>query len=129
MRISKLLLAFALAGAPSLAHAHGKEGHQAAGPNGGQLVTANGHHVEFVVKDENLIFYVTDEANKPETTKDAVASVTLQSKGKPAIVPLSPAEPNQLTAKLEPAVAAGVKLVISAKLSGGHDLQARFVSK
>ena len=129
MRISKLLIALALAGAPSLAHAHGPAGHQAAGPNGGQVVAADGHHVEFIVKNGNLVFYVTDEANKPETTKDAVASVTLQSKGKPVIVPLSPAEPNQLTAKLEPAVAAGAKLVMSAKLSDGHDLQARFVTK
>ena len=88
-----------------------------------------GHHVEFVVKNGNLVFYVTNAANTAETTKDAAASVTMQYKGKPVIVPLSPAEPNQLTAKLEPAVAAGAKLVMSAKLSDGHDLQARFVSK
>ena len=46
-----------------------------------------------------------------------------------AVASLVPADPNVLTAKLEGPPAAGATLVVSAKLSDGHGIQARFVAK
>ena len=42
---------------------------------------------------------------------------------------VKPADPNLLTAKLEANPASGAKVVFSAKLSDGDELQARFVTK
>ena len=129
MRIQKLLLAVGLIVSPMMALAHGPEGHNLIGVNGGQIADAGGHHVEFVVKDRKIAFYITGEKDTPESTKAAVASVVYLSNGVSKTVSLVAEEPNKLVAKFDGAVSAGTKLVIAGKLSDGHELQARFVSK
>jgi hypothetical protein len=44
-------------------------------------------------------------------------------------VELAPAAPNLLSARLEAPLATGARVVVSAKLGDGHDIQARFVAK
>ena len=129
MRIQKLLLVVGMTISPILAFAHGPEGHSAMGLNGGQVADAGGHHVEFVVKDKSVAFYITGERDMPESTKAAVASVIYLANGVSKTVALVAEEPNRLAAKLDAPVSAGTKLVITGKLADGHDLQARFVSK
>ena len=129
MRMQKLLIAVGLIFSPIMAFAHGPEGHNAIGLNGGQTADAEGHHVELVVKDRSIAFYVTDESDRPESTKAAVASVIYLAKGVSKSVALVAEEPNKLVAKLDASVSAGTKLVIAGKLSDGHELQARFVTK
>ena len=73
MRKQKLLLALGLIVSPVIAFAHGPEGHNALGVNGGQITDAGGHHVEFVVKDQSIAFYITGEKDTPESTKAAIA--------------------------------------------------------
>ena len=129
MHIQKLLFAVALTVSPMMALAHGPEGHNAIGLNGGQTADADGHHVELVVKDRSIVFYVTGETDRPESTKAAVASVIYLANGVSKTVALVAEEPNRLAAKLDAPVSAGTKMVITGKLADGHDLQARFVSK
>ena len=124
MRLKHLILAAALLTGPGLALAH-----EGAGPNGGQIVEVKGHHVEFTVKDKEIVLFLTDENGKPIESKGATGRVVIQDGGKQVTGDLAPVDPNLLSAKLEAPLAAGAKVVVSAKLGDGHDLQARFVAK
>jgi hypothetical protein len=99
------------------------------GPNGGQIVETKGHHVEFTTKDDAITLYLTDENDQPLTSKGATGRVIIQSNGAVVTVDLAPAEPNLLTAKANAPLSTGTKVVVSAKLADGHDVQARFVAK
>jgi ABC-type lipoprotein export system ATPase subunit len=55
--------------------------------------------------------------------------VIIQDKGATAAADLTPVDPNQLTAKLGAPLTPTAKLVVSATLSDGHELQARFATK
>lgn len=124
MRLKYFVLAAALFAAPGLAI-----GHEGAGPNGGQIVEIKGHHVEFTMKDKEVVLFLSDADSKPIESKGATGRVVVLDGGKQASVDLAPVEPNILSAKLEAVPASGAKVVVSAKLSDGHELQARFVTK
>lgn len=124
MRLKYLMLAVALLTGPSLALAH-----EGVGANGGQITEIQGHHVEFTVKDKEIVLFLTDADSKPIASKGASGRVVILDGGKQVTADLVPREPNVLAAKFDTAPAAGAKVVISAKLSDGHDLQARFVVK
>ena len=126
MRFKHLIVALSLVAAvPSLAFAHDV----AKGVNGGQVVEDKGHHVEFTTKGNEVVLYLTDESDQPIASKGASGRVTIQTAGKQATAALVPSEPNVLTVKLDVPPAPGTKIVILAKLSDGHDIQARFVTK
>jgi hypothetical protein len=99
------------------------------GVNGGQVVETKGHHFEFTTKDGTITLYLTDEKDQPIASKGASGRVIIQSNGTSATVDLAPAEPNLLTAKASAPLTADAKVVVSAKLADGHDVQARFVAK
>lgn len=124
MRLTHLVLATALVLGSGAAFAH-----EGAGPNGGQIVEIQGHHVEFTTKDKEIVLILTDEKSKPIESKGATGHIVILDAGKQATVDLAPVDPNKLSAKLEAPLAAGAKVVVSAKLSDGHELQARFVAK
>lgn len=117
MRLSTLALsaAFACAGASAMA----------AGTNGGQTIVVEGHPIELVSTDTELVFFVGDHDGKPYDTKGMSARAFVQMGGKTATVPLSPAPPNRMVGVLPAPVAKGTKIVMSTKLDG-HNLQARF---
>ena len=125
MRYKHLIVALSLVAAPSIAFAHDV----AKGANGGQVVDDKGHHVEFTTKGNDVVLYLSDEKNQPIASKGATGRVTVQMAGKQATATLVPSEPNVLTVKLDVPPASGTKIVVSAKLSDGHDIQARFVAK
>ena len=129
MRIKSVIFAAALVSAPAMAVAHGPEGHQSPGPNGGQMVEANGHHIEFAVKDGRIVLVFTTESGKPDSTGGASGKAIVQDGDKLVTVAMAPAEPNLMTGKLDNPLKAGVKIVVSSKLSDGHDVQARFVAR
>ena len=124
MRLSYLLTAAVLLLGPSVALAH-----EGAGPHGGQLTDIQGHHVEFTVKDKEVVLYLTDNKGGPIDSKGASGRVVILDGGKQTSADLTPVDPNLLTAKLEAAPTPGAKMVLSAKLVDGHELQARFVAK
>jgi hypothetical protein len=125
MRLKHLILAVALVAAPGLGLAH----EDVKGPNGGQVIDDKGHHVEFTVKGNEVVLHLTDDKDKPIASKGATGRVVILDGSKQLTVALMAAEPNLLFAKLEAALGAGAKVVVSAKLSDGHNLQARFVAK
>jgi hypothetical protein len=97
------------------------------GPNGGPVVEAAGHHVEFVNEGADLSFFLSDEAGKPIESKGANGRAVIQDHGKTETVPLASADPNKLTANAPQPLGAGARVVLSATLPDGHPIQARFV--
>lgn len=114
--------AFVLAAAaPALAHEETK------GPNGGHVMEASGHHIEFVPSPTELTFYLSDEAGKPIASTGAKAKAFVQTNGKTTPLALTVAEPDKLTAKLDAPLASGAKVAVTATMPDGHNLQARYV--
>ncbi len=108
-------IAVTLAASPALA----------AGPNGGQTAVSEGHPIEFVASDGAVTFYLSDEDGKPVNTAGLSAKAFVQAPGKTETLVLKPAAPNKLVGDLKAPLAAGTKIVFSAKLHG-HGIQARF---
>jgi hypothetical protein len=124
MKCTRILAAAALIlfqPGPSLAHDLEK------GPNGGPVVEAAGHHVEFVDEGAGLSFFLRDEAGKPIESKGANGRAVIQDHGKTETVSLASADPNKLTGKVPQPLGAGARIVLSATLPDGHSIQARFV--
>ncbi len=120
-----LIFTLAIAAAPLGAAAH----EMAKGPNGGPVVDSAGHHVEMVVKGSKLILFLTEADDKPLAsagTKNARAIV--QDGGKTATVQLQPAEPNKLVGSLAQPLGSGARVIVSATMTDGHAVQARFVN-
>jgi hypothetical protein len=124
MKLTQMLGAAALTlflPAVSLAHDVDK------GPNGGPVVEAAGHHVEFVDEGAALSFFLSDESGKPIESKGANGRAVIQDHGKTETVPLASADPNKLTGNVPQPLGAGARIVLSATLADGHSIQARFV--
>jgi hypothetical protein len=107
----------------SLAQAQPKKG-----PNGGMVVTSQGHPIEFVLKGQELIFYVSDDDGSSLPTKDMRGRATVQDRGKTTTVPLEPGAPNMMVGKLQAPLGAKSRVVFSANLHG-HSLTARYVTE
>jgi hypothetical protein len=116
-------LLIAMTATASLAQAPPKTG-----PNGGMVVTSQGHPIEFVLKGQELIFYVNDDDGSSLPTKDMRGRATVQDGGKTTTVPLQPAAPNMMVAKLQAPLGAKARVVFSANVHG-HSLTARYVTE
>ena len=125
MRNFTVALATVLFSLPAVALAHDV----AKGPNGGQVAEDSGHHVEFTTKDNAVVLFLSDAADKPLGTKGASGRLIVQDGAAQSTAELASAEPNQLVANLAGPVKPGAKLVVSIKLGDGHDVKARFVAK
>ena len=125
MRFKSLFAAAFLLALPATVFAHDV----VKGPNGGQVVDDQGHHVEFTVKGDQIELYFADSGDQPIATKGATGRVIVQDGAKQSTVELAAIEPNLMTTKVDAPLKAGTKLVISVKLSDGHDVKARFVAK
>ena len=101
---------------------------QKAGPNGGMVVTADGHPIEFLSNDREIVFFVSDEDGKPMATAGLRARAVVQDAGKTANVTLAPATPNKLVGTLAAPLSKGAKIVMSTKVHE-HNLQARFETR
>lgn len=99
------------------------------GPHGGQVVDVKGHHVEFTTKDTAILVYLTDDKDGPIASTGAKVKAVIQDGGNSSNINLGPAEPNLLTGTLPAPLSPGAKVVIAGKLSDGHEILARFVSK
>lgn len=99
----------------------------AKGANGGAVVDASGHHVEFVPSATELTFYLSGEKDDVIASAGAKMKAITQVAGKTAQLELAPVEPNKFVGKLTAPLASGAKVVMSGTLSDGHSLQALFV--
>ena len=100
---------------------------QTKGPNGGIVVKADDHPIEFVFSDQEIVFYVGDHDGKPMPTKGLKARAVVQDGGKTTTIALSPAEPNLFVGKLAAPLGSKARVVFSSVFDG-HNLQARFVT-
>ena len=101
---------------------------QTKGPNGGMVVKVDDHPIEFVVRGQDILFYVGGHDGKPMATKGLQARAIVQSGGATSTVTLSPMEPNLFIGKLSAPLGAKARVVFSSKFEG-HSLQARFVTE
>jgi hypothetical protein len=97
------------------------------GPNGGIVVRVDDHPVEFVLSDQEIVFYLGDHDGKPMSTKGLKARAVVQVGGKTMTIALSPAEPNRFVGKLAAPLGPKARVVFSSVFDG-HNLQARFVT-
>ena len=100
---------------------------QTKGPNGGVVVKAEDHPIEFVLRGQEIVFYVGEHDGKPLATKGIQARAVIQDKGKTTNVTLEPAEPNMFVGKLAAPIGSKARIVFSARIHE-HALQARFVT-
>lgn len=140
MRFAVLFLTTTLAATSALAHETGKphaHSHKPAtttgaiptvGPNGGPVAVADGHPIEMVASEKEIVFYVQDEDQKPMDTAGTSARAIVTQGGKNTTVQLAAAAPNKLSGALAAPLAVGAKVVFSARMHG-HNMQARFEKK
>ena len=102
-------------------------GAQSKGPNGGIVAKVDDHPIEFVLSDQEIVFYLGDHDGKPMPTKGLKARAVVQVGGKTMTIALSPAEPNRFVGKLAAPLGPKARVVISSVFDG-HNLQARFVT-
>jgi hypothetical protein len=96
------------------------------GPNGGAVVIADEHPIEFVHRGQDIVFYLSDHDGKPQPTKGLKARAVVQVSGKTATIALSPAAPNLFVGKLATPLGSKAIIVFFSRFEG-HALQARFV--
>lgn len=97
------------------------------GPNGGQVVTADGHPIELVLSGTTLTLFLNEEAGRPSSSARATGRVTVQAGGQTATVALTPAEPNRMVGTLAAPLAPGARVVFTGTMSDGHRVTARYV--
>ena len=123
LKYGLIALVIATLAAPGAAQAQPKKG-----ANGGTVVTSQGHPIEFVLKGQDIVFYLGDDDGSPLATKDALnGRATIQDGGKTATVSLQPANPNLMVGKLQTPLGSKARVVFSASLHG-HALTARYVT-
>jgi hypothetical protein len=102
------------------------------GPNGGIVATSQGHPIELVLNDQEIVFYLRDDDGSALPTKDIHGRATIQDAGKTITVTLEPAAPNRLAGKLQAPLGAKARVVFSANVRVGshtHTLTARYVTQ
>ncbi len=97
------------------------------GPNGGQIVTADGHPIELVLSGTTLTLFLNEEHGRPSPSARASGRATVQAAGQTATVTLVPAEPNRLVGTLAAPPAAGARVVFNGTMGDGHRVTARYV--
>src|SRR6476620_4663485 len=100
---------------------------QTKGPHGGIVMKIEEHPIEFVLRGQELVFYIGDHDGSPLPTKGYKARAVVQDGGKTTTVPLSPAPPNMFVGKLANPLGAKARVVFSGNIDG-HSMQARFVA-
>ena len=120
-RVSVALL-FAVIASSVTAQTEKKGGH------GGDVVVMEGHPIELVSKDQEIVFYILeDDGKSPTPTKGFSGRAVIQDSGKTFAVNLSPAEPNMFVGQLPMPLGSKARVVFSGKVEG-HNLQARFTT-
>ena len=109
----------------------GAEAQTKKGANGGQIAESQGHPIEFLPKEQEIVFYLSDDDGTPLQTKGMRGRATVQDSGKTTTVALQPAAPNVMVGKLQTPLSPKARVVFSATLKEGdhtHTLTARYVT-
>jgi hypothetical protein len=97
------------------------------GPNGGQVVMADGHPIELVVSGTDVTLFLNGEDGRPSPSARANGRLTIQSGGQTSTVTLRPAEPNRLVGTLPAPLATGTRVVLNGAMGDGHRMTGRYV--
>lgn len=93
--------------------------------HGGHEVAAGKYHIELVVKDKDLTFYVRGQGDKPVDSKSITASANVLSGKDKATVPLA-SDGDALKGRVPFAIAKDAKIVLTFSVASGKSEQARF---
>lgn len=134
MRSLTTLLAAATLACSALATAHtDEELDKRTPPNGGQLRMTSEYHLELVLvrdspeaKENPVVVYVTDHADKKLDTRGASGTVNLLGKSGKATVALKPDGENRLRGVARYASEPDIKAVVAVTMAGKKPEQARF---
>jgi hypothetical protein len=94
--------------------------------HGGVAVEAGTYHVELVVKDKSLTFYVNDHDDKPFDMKGAKATANVFSGKDKGAVTLATSGGNTMKGETTFTIASDAKIVVSFTPPGKKTEQARF---
>jgi len=94
--------------------------------HGGVAVEAGTYHVELVVKDRSLTFYVNDHGDKPIDMKGAKATANVFSRKDKGAVTLATSGSNTMKGETTFTIASDAKIIVSFTLPGKKSEQARF---
>ncbi len=95
-------------------------------PHGGQLRMTGPYHLELVVKDNEILVYMTDHGGNPVSTRNAKANATVLSMRVKTRVLLSPAANDVLRGTGPFRVAPNMKVVVRVDLPSQGSWLARF---
>jgi len=87
--------------AAKIAHKHGGEDHAHGSPHGGVVKTAGDYHIEQVVGEGKVSYYLLDGAEKSITNKDVTGTVILQFSDETISDKLSPEGDGHFTLELK----------------------------
>lgn len=123
MKFSHLLIAATLFAAPVAAFADGPK----TGPNGGARTDAGPYHAELVLKGNEIVLYLTDEANRPVDVTGAKAEATILADKQTQRITLVPAGGNTLRGHANLGEAhESIKVVTALTMPERKPVQARF---
>jgi hypothetical protein len=97
-------------------------------PHGGQVRAAGPYHLELVVKDRELVLYVTDHAGQEITTDggDGKANIQLGNAGRKITVKLEPSQNNMFKGSCDSQINPETVIVVFVKLPEQDAYAARF---
>jgi hypothetical protein len=100
--------------------------HEASGQHGGRVADAGKYHVELVAKGETVDVFVMDGEQKPLPAAGFKGTVILVVGGKPARVPLEPADGNRLSGKAAVALGDSPKGAVQLTAPDGATASGKF---
>jgi hypothetical protein len=111
----------------TLARAHSDEYFDSKpSPHGGQVRMSGPFHFELVLREDRIIVYVSDHADKTIETVGATAKIEIDVEGKTSKFDLSPAEGNLLSAEWKPPASQNLTARLSVKLPGQKTYSVKF---
>ena len=112
--------------AAGLLAATAADAHETAGRHGGRVADAGDFHVELVTRGETVDVYVSDGTQAPVPVAGFRGTAILVAGGKPARVPLEPADGNRLTGKAPAALGDRPKGAVPLAAPDGATVSGKF---
>ena len=100
--------------------------HEVSGQHGGRVTDAGKYHVELVAKGETVDVFVSDGSQKPVPAAGFKGTAILVVGGKPARVPLEPADGNRLSGKASVALGESPKGAVQLTAPDGATASGKF---
>jgi hypothetical protein len=100
--------------------------HETSGQHGGRVSDAGNFHIELVAEGDTVDVFVSDAGQKPVPAAGFKGTAILVVGGKPARVPLEPAEGNRLSGKAAVALGESPKGAVQLTAPDGATASGKF---